>query len=271
MSRVLGVLRNWVNTALAYLALIGIWQLIASAARTSWIVGPIDILRAFLDKAFLSRLVAAYTDTLIRSLTGFAGGLVLGVSLGVLTGLFSMRLGGVFESLASLAASVPGVAWIPLLIAIMGINSFLLPVTASILASFPPIFYQIYSALRSIDPSEVEVAITLGADNRFLWRTIIMPKLMASLFPALKIEAVLAWKIVFAVEMIAATSGLGYLAMMYADLLDVPHVAVLVIVLTLSVALMVKLVSLLEKLVLGKLGLGVEQWGSIYTYVEQEY
>lgn len=267
----MGPRKSLAQTLVTYLALLGLWQLVASLSGNKWLVGPIDVARVFLDTGFIYKLLDSYTATLVRSLTGFLGGLVIGLGLGIVTGILSLRLGDVFESLAAFAASVPGVAWIPLLIAIMGIDSFLLPVTASILASFPPIFYQVYSALRSLDPEEIAVARTLGASEHYLWRTIIVPRILASLFPALKIEAVLSWKIVFAVEMIAATSGLGYLAMMYADLLDVPHVAALVAVLVASVALMVKLISVVENKFTKKLGLGVEQWRSTYVYVAQEY
>jgi len=267
----MGSKRSVAQTLLAYSLMLCLWQLAASLSKNTWLIGPLDVARVFLDKGFLDKLLAAYMDTLIRSLVGFLGGLALGLALGLVTGLLSLRLGGVFESLAALAASVPGVAWIPLLIAVMGIDSFLLPVTASILASFPPILYQVYSTLRSIDPEEVAVARTLGASDTYLLRTIIAPRVVLGLFPALKIEAVLSWKIVFAVEMIAATSGLGYLAMMYADLLDVAHVAALVAVLVASVALMVRLVSVAENRLVKKLGLGVENWRSTYTYAAQGY
>jgi ABC-type nitrate/sulfonate/bicarbonate transport system permease component len=79
-------------------------------------------------------------------------------------------------------------------------------------------------------------------------------------FPAVKIEAAMVWKTVFAVEMVAMPSGLGYLAMLYADLLDVTHVAAIVAVLTLTVIGIVHFVTFMEKRILTERGFGVESW-----------
>ena len=254
-----------------YAVLLAAWQILAMLYPSTWLPSPLDIARVFTEKQFLEKLVDAYTLTALRAVTGFALGLVAGLVIGLGTGLLASPLTGSLEGLASIAASVPSIAWIPLLIAAMGIDSFRLPVAASFLCSFPPILYQVFSALRSIDPEEVAVAQTLGAEGPYLWRTIILPRVVEKIFPAAKIEAVMTWKTVFAAEMIAVPSGLGYLAMVYADLLDVAHVAAIILVLTLSVALIVHVLNTLEKKILAKRGLGVEQWGSIYAYTAQGY
>ncbi|BEP16690.1 hypothetical protein PYJP_00420 [Pyrofollis japonicus] len=267
----MSVVRDRVVEAVSYLVLLAAWQLAAIAYSSPWLVGPLEIARVFADKVFLAKLVDAYLLTAMRALTGFALGLVAGLGLGVLAGMVALRLGGVLEKLSAIIASVPSVAWIPLLIALLGTDEFRLPVAASFLCSFPPILYQVFSALRSVDPEEVAVAQTLGAEGMYLWRTIILPKVLEKLFPAVKVESVMTWKTVFAAEMVAVPSGLGYLAMLYADLLDVAHVAAIVFVLTATVAVFVSLASRFEKRVLAKRGLGERSWQSISMYAAREY
>ena len=242
----------------AYAIILIVWQAASYAAR-GWLVGPLDILSAYADPGFASKLVEAYAVTATRALTGFLLGLVAGLGLGLLTAY--IRVGeDVAEGLAAVASSVPSVAWIPLLIAAMGVDEFRLPVAVSFLCSFPPILYQSISAARSIDPEQVMVARTLGARGLFLWRTIILPSIVEKVFPAVKVEAAMVWKTVFAAEMVAVPSGLGYLAMLYADLLDVRHVAAIVALLAVTVAAIVYVVSRVEKLMLKRRGLGVQVW-----------
>jgi len=244
-----------------YAALLAAWQAASSLAGRAWLPGPLDVVAALFDPAFASQLAKAYLLTAIRALAGFTLGLIAGVGLGLAAGAYRYT-GGVLEGVASIAASVPSVAWIPLLIAAMGVDEFRLPVTVSFLCSFPPILYQTLNAIRSLDPEELLVARTLGARGFYLWRTIILPAVVERVFPAVKIEAAMVWKTVFAAEMVAVPSGLGYIAMLYADLLDVTHVAAVVAVLALTVTGIVQLVSLVEKRILARRGLGVEAWQS---------
>ena len=66
------------------------------------------------------------------------------------------------------------------------------------------------------------------------------------------------WKTVFAAEMVAVPSGLGYLAMIYADSLEIAKLLFVVGLLTATVALLVRILTHLEKRVLAERGLGVE-------------
>jgi ABC-type nitrate/sulfonate/bicarbonate transport system permease component len=248
--------------AALYALLLAAWQAASSLAGRAWFPGPLDITLAFLDPAFTSQLAKAYLLTAMRALAGFTIGLVAGVGLGLAAGAYRYT-SSVLEGIASIAASVPSVAWIPLLIAAMGVDEFRLPVAVSFLCSFPPILYQTLNALRSLDPEELLVARTLGARGLYLWRTIILPAVVERVFPAVKIEAAMVWKTVFAAEMVAVPSGLGYTAMVYADLLDVTHVAAVVAILALTVVGIVHLVSLAERRVLARRGLGVEPWQSV--------
>jgi ABC-type nitrate/sulfonate/bicarbonate transport system permease component len=166
------ILKNGLRVILAYILALAAWQGISLVIGASWLPGPLDILEAYLERGFATRLVRAYALTAARALSGFALGLAAGLGLGLAAGS-RQYLNSVMEGVATIAASVPSVAWIPLLIAAMGISEFRLPITASFLCSFPPIFYQTLSAMRSIDVEELLVARTLGAKGFYLWRTIV--------------------------------------------------------------------------------------------------
>ena len=246
------------RTMFTYLLSLLAWQLLAEASK-GVIPGPLDIAAAYAERDFILRLASAYSLTAFRAAVGFLLGLTAGLGLG-LVAAYARFSEDIIEGFAAFTSSIPSVAWIPLLIASMGVNEYKLPIIVSFLCSFPPILYQTLSALRAMDHEQIMVARTLGARGWFLWRTIILPSILEKVFPAVKIEAAMVWKTVFAAEMVAVPSGLGYLAMMYADLLDVKHVAAIVLLLAATVAAVVRAASLAEKALLKKRGLGVSSW-----------
>ncbi len=230
----------------------------AELLTRGYIPGPLSVATAFTDPVFLHRLLAAYTATASRALLGYTLGLAAGLSLGLAAAAVRLEL---LEPAATLVASVPPIAWIPILIALLGADDIRLPVLAAFMGAFPPILYEVVHTVSSLDPEEVGVALTLGAHGLYLWRTIILPRVSERVFPAAKIGAIMAWKIVFASEMIAVPSGLGYLAMLYADLLDLRHLIAVVAVLTITVVSMVHLISIVERRIISSRGLGVEsEW-----------
>lgn len=249
------------HEALGVMLLLVAWYA-ASAATRGFLPPPHAVAAAFLDPGFDAELARAYMLTAVRALTGYALGLAAGLGLGVLAA--AARLHRVLEPVAAIVASVPSVAWIPILIALVGVDEFRLPVLAALLCSLPPILYEVFNAVSTLDPETVGVAMSLGARGAYLWRTIILPHILERVYPGAKIEAIMAWKTVFAAEMIAVPSGLGYLAITYADMLDMKHLLAVIAVLTATIAALVRLLGILEERMLAERGLGV--WSYAHGY-----
>ncbi len=243
-----------VRSLAPYAVLLAAWW--AAGLVSPLVPTPLEVAERLLDPRFDEVLIHAYLLTAARASAGYLLGVGLGLGLAVLAALLRVEAG--LEPLAALLASVPPVAWIPVLIAVMGVGPWRLPVAAAVLASLPVVLHDALSGLRGLDAEEVGVARSLGARGAFLWRTVVLPRLVERLLPAAKIEAIMAWKVVFVTEMVAVTSGLGYLAMVYADTLDTPGLFAVVALLTATVAGRVRLLTLIEERVLRARGLGVE-------------
>ena len=212
----------------------------------------------FTDQSFLSTLLINYSQTLIRSSLGF----IIGFLTALFTGLaFSLKRAAsdYVSPIATLMFSIPSVAWIPILIVLVGIDEFRLPLIASFMCSYPPLFYGIINTLRNFDRDQLDVAAVYCLKHKTRYRFIILPQLMIRILPSVKTEAVMVWKTVFVSEMLVLPSGIGYLALIYASTLSMDKLIAVVLVLALTLISINTLLDHLEKNFSRTLG-GADEW-----------
>jgi len=198
-------------------------------------------------------LVKNYALTLARSFMGFALGTTAGLAIGFLPSLASKEEGiGYIQPIATLLFSIPSVGWIPLLMVWVGLRQFKLPVAVSFMCSFPPVFYGVLNSIRTMDKDQIGVALSLGASPSYVFRRIVVPQVLLNLMPILKSEAVMVWKSVFVTEMVALSSGLGYLALMYSSTIEVSNLLAVLLVLSLTTIVIIQLFDSIESRVAGK-------------------
>ncbi len=146
--------------------------------------------------------------SLERILIGFgigsAIGIILGSAMSYITPLRSM-----VDPLVELSRPVPPLAYIPLLIVWFGIGE--VPKIVLIAIGVTPIMViSVVEALQNVPREYSEVALTLGASRRW---AVIHVKLRAAapyVITGLRLSMGISWTSIVAAEMIAATSGIGY-------------------------------------------------------------
>jgi sulfonate transport system permease protein len=138
---------------------------------------------------------------------GFAAffGLPLGTALGG-----SRWFAWFAEPIVNFFRPIPPLAWIPLSILWFGItdaqNEFII-----FLAAFFPIVLSTMEGVRDVDPQLMRAARTLGAKRVTIVLTVILPAALSSMFVGLRVGIGIAWMALVAGELVAATSGLGFL------------------------------------------------------------
>lgn len=226
---------------------IAVWEAIGrSNVYPAYLFPPFSrVASSFMDPEYLYIVLDNLWLTLVRATFGF----VIGTITGILLGLFfvGLRLSDYVQPIATIFFVIPSVAWIPLLILWVGLDSFKLPITATFMCSFPPILYGMINASRTIDQDQVEVAFTLGASPWEVLRRIVLPVSLLKLFPIIKTEIIMVWKTTIVVEMVALSSGLGHLLLMYSLVIDVRHVLSTIMVFSLVMISIIELVDSLEK------------------------
>jgi sulfonate transport system permease protein len=149
--------------------------------------------------------------SLQRVLGGFAiaasCGLVLGIGIGL-----SRTLDRATDLSIQLIKPIPPIAWIPLAILWFGIGE---PSKIYIifLGSFFPILINTIDGIRQTDHRHVELARILEVSRfRFITK-VVLPGALPAIMTGLRVGLMVAWMCVVAAELIAASSGVGYLIM----------------------------------------------------------
>ena len=147
---------------------------------------------------------------MIRLLSGFALAAVFGVAIGVLMGR-SRRAEDIFLPLVSICAPIPGLAYAPLFLLWFGLGNFSAVLLVGFVSAFPIIFNS-WTGVKAVKEIWVRSAQSMGADDRRLFSHVILPGALPYILTGLRLGLAQAWRILVAVEMLAAVPwGLGWL------------------------------------------------------------
>lgn len=184
---------------------------------------PTKVLCAFKDAAQGGILFIYLAASLRRVLTGLALGFAAAVPLGVLA---ASRAGirAYLLPVIELLRPVPPIAWIPLAILWFGIKGNGASNFITFIAAFFPLFLHTFSGVRHIEEIHLNAARTLGADRKMLLFDVAIPSALPFIVTGLRISLGFAWMSVIAAELIASTSGLGYMIEMNRSMMNIPNV-----------------------------------------------
>lgn len=144
-----------------------------------------------------------------RVLIGFAISTVIGVPLGIFFGIYS----GVYEyfkSLINFLRNTPPLALIPMLILWFGIGEES-KIIIIVLASFFPIFTSTLKGIRNCDTKLIEVGRVFEFSKLQIIFKIIIPNAILDIAVGLKLALGYSFRAIIGAELVAASSGLGYL------------------------------------------------------------
>jgi sulfonate transport system permease protein len=163
-----------------------------------------------------------------RAITGLAIGGSIGFVLGLANGL-SRRSERVLDTTVQMIRNIPHLALIPLVILWFGIDE-----TAKIflvaLGVFFPIYVNTQHGIRTIDPQLVEMARTYGMTPAELFRRVYLPGALPSIFVGLRYALGIMWLTLIVAETIAASAGIGYMAMQAREFLLVDVVVLSIVI-----------------------------------------
>ncbi len=160
---------------------------------------------------FLSVLVVMGW-TSMRVVLGLTLGFVGAVGVGLAIRYFPV-FGKLTLPTLTLLTPISPVAWLPVAIFIFGIGN----VPAIFLVFISVFFIIVLSTLSQIDavPAPyMHVARIMGATKHQLFRHVILPTILPSLFVTLRLNLFAAWMVVLIAEAVGVGSGLGQIVMM---------------------------------------------------------
>jgi len=160
---------------------------------------------------FLS-VLAVMAWTSMRVVLGLALGFIGAVGVGLAIRYFPV-FGKLTLPTLTLLTPISPVAWLPVAIFIFGIGN----VPAIFLVFISVFFIIVLSTLSQIDavPAPyLHVARIMGANKHQLFRHVILPTILPSLFVTLRLNLFAAWMVVLIAEAVGVGSGLGQIVMM---------------------------------------------------------
>jgi len=203
-----GVLRG----ALPFIVVGAIWELVAHLGTFPERLFPSleQVAATFVRLTAAGILPHHAALTLYRLAAGFAIAALVGVALGIAMGRYR-RAEAFLLPLVSIGAPIPGLAYAPLFLLWFGLGDSGAIVLVAFVSAFP-VTLNTWTGVKAVKEIWVRAARTMGADDRRLFRHVIVPGAAPYILTGLRLALAQAWRILVAVEMLAAVPwGLGWL------------------------------------------------------------
>jgi len=201
------------------LLLILIWDRAVVMSGTRLIPSPYQVAVMMYDFTFGGIYDDAFSGTILthvwksmqRVYGGFFLAAVIGIPLGMMIGRIKV-LRQLLDPTISVLRPIPVTAWLPLSMIFFGLgpNAAIFLV---FLGAFYPILLNTTFGVRSIDPRLFEAASMLGCSGTGLFRQIVLPASLPSIFNGLRVAHGFAWILIVVGEMTGVPTGLGSVVM----------------------------------------------------------
>ncbi|HEK1688582.1 TPA: taurine ABC transporter permease TauC [Pseudomonas putida] len=244
---------RWIS-ALTLASLLLVWWLVTA---TGWVEplflpAPGDILakawvlltQGYMDASLWQHLGASLGRIGVALLAATLTAIPVGIAIG-----YNRVARGILDPLIEFYRPIPPLAYLPLIVIWCGIGE-LSKVLLIYLAIFAPIAIATATGVRTVDPAKLRAAQSLGASKAQLIRHVILPSALPDILTGIRIGLGVGWSTLVAAELIAATSGLGFMVQSAAQFLvtDVVVLGILLIAL-IAFALEMSLRALQRRLV----------------------
>ena len=216
---------------LALLALLLVlWWAASQTVTRNLIPTPLETALAAARLWSEGRLPAALTSSLGTYLGGFGLAVLVALPVGTLMGAFGL-LGRTLEIYVYALAATPRVAFIPLVIVLLGLG-LEAKLFIVFLGAVMPIVINTYAGVRQADRDLVEMARSIGASRLRIFRAVVLPGAIPYILTGLRIGATIGLINTVVAELYTAVTGLGGLLALYGNTFRMAEY--FVVVLTLS-------------------------------------
>lgn len=147
--------------------------------------------------------------SLLRAASGLALAVAVAIPLGVLIGWYApvaQALNPLLEAFRNTAA----LALLPVFVLLLGLGESS-KIALIMFACSWPILLNTVSAVRTVDPLLVRSARSLGFSQAQVFRKVVLPSSVPTLFTGVRLAAAVSLLVLVAAEMAGANAGLGYL------------------------------------------------------------
>ena len=208
-------LSRWVVPVLLPLALLLAWDLAVRWTGTMLVPAPKEVALMLWDFAFGGIYDDAFSETLgthwLQSMARVYGAFALAAAAAIPMGLLigkNATIRRVVDPTLQMLRPVPVTAWLPLSMIFFGVgpNAAIFLV---FLGAFFPIVINTTFGVKSVETRLFEAAAMLGCTGTSMFRQVVLPAALPSIFNGLRLGHGIAWFLIVVGEMTGVPEGLG--------------------------------------------------------------
>ena len=195
------------------------WQLGVTYTKSRLIPPPTEVAVMMWDFAFGGIWDDAFSRTLhihlMMSVSRVYGGFLLAAAAAIPLGLLIGRVllaRQMLDPTLQMLRPIPVPAWLPLSMIIFGLGGTS-AFSLVFLGAFFPILLNTVFGVRNVDPKLFEAAAMLGCQGTNVFRRVVLPAALPSIFTGLRLGHGLAWMVIVVGEMTGVPQGLGAVIM----------------------------------------------------------
>lgn len=238
-------------SAVTVAAIIGAWAFAASYALVSpvFLPSPRQVVVALYNLVVTGFVDATLAEHVGASLYRIFGALIASILIGIPAGIAigTSRVGrGILDPIVEFLRPLPPLAYLPLIIIWVGIGEAS-KITVIALSMLPSIILSTSAGVRSVSKDHVNAARSLGATRRQVLAEVVLPSAVPSILTGVRIALGAGWTTLVAAELVAATSGIGFMIQSAAQFLVTDIVIAGIVVIALIAILLEFLARLIER------------------------
>jgi NitT/TauT family transport system permease protein len=192
-----------------WIGVVAMWYAIRESGyiNVSLIPAPHQVATKFVELVLHEGLLFDVYTSARRVFTGVVLGILAAVPVGFLLGWYRGAR-TLADPMINFFRALPPIALIPLVIVYFGVDELAKLVILFYAAFFSGVIVM-YEGVSQITPLYIRVARALGANEREIFRKVIIPLTLPHILTALRVALGVTWATLVASELIAAQRGLG--------------------------------------------------------------
>ena len=204
-------------TLLTWITLFVIWYLVTKLGLVSATLfpSPYEVWESFVDILFNgynhTSLWSHLGASFYRLFSALVFAIITAIPLGLLSGYFS-KIRSVVDSIVEFIRPLPPLAYYTLLILWFGIDNSS-KIILLFIAAFSPIYISCASAVSNIQQDYILSAQSLGASKKDVFFRVVLFAALPEIFVGIRTAVGVAYTTLVSAEMIAATSGIGWMVL----------------------------------------------------------
>ncbi|WP_373695198.1 ABC transporter permease [Actinomycetospora aeridis] len=195
----------------AVIAFLAVWEVVPRLGLVDRVFLPpfSEVLAAWWQLAVSGELGEHLGASLVRALGGLVLAVVVAIPLGIALGWYR-PVAEALNPLLEIFRNTAALALLPVFVLLLGLGESS-KIALVMFACSWPILLNTASAVRTVDPLLVRSARSLGFGAGAVFRKVVLPSTVPTLFTGVRLAAAVSLLVLVAAEMAGANAGLGYL------------------------------------------------------------